>query len=116
MSRDQKVRQEREVSSQLLSSLDRALDEYGASVKQVVYWNFERTYGYERSEIFNHPEEFVKTLNTIFGGGAAIVERKISAQIKATRGFTRDYSDLSELFKAARLGVKDSHLENTIIA
>ncbi len=94
---------EGKISAELVTSLDRALDEYGSSVKQVVYWNFEMTYGYGRESVFSHPEEFVKTLKSIFGSGAALVEKRISSEIRSAQGLDGDNSEsLVNLLRTAR--------------
>jgi hypothetical protein len=85
---------------ELLTVVDRALDQYGASVKQVVYWNFEMRYGHARSDLVNHPEQFLKTIRAIFGDGAPIVEKKISSEVKSASGLEGE--NLVEMFKAAR--------------
>jgi hypothetical protein len=97
-----KQHREGEISSKLVSSLDRALDDYGSSVKQVVYWNFETTFGYGRESVFSHPEEFVKTLESIFGSGVGIVEKRISSEIRSAQGLDDDSDSLVNLLKAAR--------------
>lgn len=95
--------QDSEITPLLMSLLDRALDDYGSSVKQVVYWSFETTFGYDRASVFNHPREFQRTLEAIFGGGAGIVEKRISSEIKSARGLVgENYKDLTELFRAAQ--------------
>jgi hypothetical protein len=86
--------------AELLMVVDKALDQYGGSVKQVVYWNFEMRYGHARSDLVNHPEQFLKTLKAIFGEGAPMVEKKISSEVKLARGLPGE--NLVEIFKAAR--------------
>jgi hypothetical protein len=102
--------QENELSTGLLNSLDKALDQYGASVKQVVYWKFETTFGYDRGSVFSHPNEFIKTLETVFGAGAKVVEKRISYEIMLVRGVGKDSSGgtLVDLFRAARRENSDS--------
>lgn len=94
----------REASMKILSCIDRALDCYGDSVKQVIYWNFEKQFNITRDKIPDHPEKFVEALEKIFGGGAGIVERTIVNEISSLPGMDKLGSD--DLTKALRTGCK----------
>ncbi|MDH2901579.1 MAG: hypothetical protein PXY39_11475 [archaeon] len=61
----------------LLASLDRALDVYGESMKQVIYSNLETMFGVKRESIIDNPEKFVETLDKIFGSGSGAIKKTI---------------------------------------
>ena len=63
--------------SRLLASLDRALDVYGKSMKQVIYSNLETMFGVKRESIIDNPGKFVETLDKIFGSGSGAVKKTI---------------------------------------
>jgi hypothetical protein len=70
-----------ESDKELLSCIDKAFDSLGESVKQVVFWNFERMFHLKRSEIPAQPERFVEAIRSMFGPGANIIERNIIREI-----------------------------------
>jgi hypothetical protein len=78
----------------ILQYLDQALDVYGTSVKQVVYWKFENTHHLSRNEISSHPEKFVETIRTIFGTGTSSIEKDIARDVQQRAGFKYIDSDL----------------------
>jgi len=90
-------------SSQLLQIIDRALDQYGTTTKQVVYWNFQSKFGLTKKDIERYPEKFVQSLRVMFGDGSRIVEQAIlhevveSVNVKIIRS-----SDLTTALKQLR--------------
>ncbi|MGI0091576.1 MAG: hypothetical protein ACREBS_07700 [Nitrososphaerales archaeon] len=63
----------------VVRSIEQGLNNYGESVAQVVFWNFEHYYKLGRQDIPVYPEKFAQSLNTIFGActekiGETIVE------------------------------------------
>jgi hypothetical protein len=89
----------------VLACLDRALDVYGKSVKQVVYWNLETMFGVKKESIPNNPGEFVETLDKIFGSGATIVKKTILIHMEELRrgGRTGSFDELLTALKDARI-------------
>src|SRR5487761_427176 len=87
-------------SSLFLQYLDKALDHYGSSVKQVVYWKFEKTHNLSRNEIYAHPEQFVETIRAIFGTGTSSIEKDMIREMERSSGLTR--LDSSNLVNALR--------------
>ncbi|MDG6921900.1 MAG: hypothetical protein JRN67_01250 [Nitrososphaerota archaeon] len=75
-----------EIPQSFLSCLDKALDIYGDSFKQVVYWNFEKSHGLTKAQIPAHADKFAETLNKIFGPGSSIVERTLISAISKITG------------------------------
>ncbi len=71
-----------------LRYLDEALDIYGSSVKQLVYWKFEKTHHLSRNEIYAHPEQFVETIRIIFGTGMSSIEKDMVRKIERDSGLT----------------------------
>lgn len=88
----------------ILTCLDEALDTYGESVKQVVYWNLETLFGVQKESIPEHPEKFVETLEKIFGSAASLVEKKIVKRLAELGNKRLDSpgEDLSTVLQAAR--------------
>jgi hypothetical protein len=88
----------------ILACLDEALDSYGESVKQVIYWNLEKTFGVQKESIPEYPEKFVQTLEKIFGSGANLVEGTIVKHLASLgdSSILTSANDLSLILKAAR--------------
>ncbi|MGI0079721.1 MAG: hypothetical protein ACRECH_08855 [Nitrososphaerales archaeon] len=95
---------EQEANSKIKNCIDQALDSYGDSVKQVIYWNLEKMFGITSDRIPENPEKFVSALEKIFGAGAGIVERTIINEISLVPGIGNLKSD--DLVKALRTGCR----------
>lgn len=94
----------KEANSKIINCIDHALDSYGDSVKQVIYWNLEKMYGVTRDAIPENAEKFVLGLEKIFGAGVGIVQRTIINEISAIPGIGKIESD--DLAKVLRIGRK----------
>jgi hypothetical protein len=70
-----------EPESKLLDCIDRGLDVFGTSVKNVIYFRFRTIYNSERSEIPRKPELFSESLRTFFGERGYHVESAIVASL-----------------------------------
>ena len=55
----------------------------GESSRQAIFWHIEQFYGVKREEIPMNPIEFKKSLESLFGPGAVILERSIIAEIRS---------------------------------
>ena len=89
-----------EQRASVLNYLDGALDVYGLSVKQVVYWKFEKTHHISRTEISSHPEKFVETIRAIFGTGTSSIEKDMAREILHRAGLP--HADSDDLVTALR--------------
>jgi hypothetical protein len=69
-----------------LSSIERALDTFGTSVRAVVYFELKRSFGVVREEIPQKPDSFVDAIDKIFGVGAAVVKKAILKELGASSG------------------------------
>ena len=95
-------------SSLFLQYLDNALDVYGSSVKQVVYWKFEKTHHLSKKDVYAHPEKFVETIRTIFGTGMSSIEKDMIRKLELCSGMS--HLDSNNLVVALR------QLKSTLIA
>ena len=71
-------------ADEFLSSLDRALERFGTSVRVVVYYQLEKSFGVSRSEVPLKPELFAATIEKLFGAGAATVRRFILKELETS--------------------------------
>ena len=83
-----------------LGCIGQALDVYGAGVKSVVFWKFEKMSGVSRNEIYLYPEQFIDTIRSIFGAGVSSIEKAMIREIKESSGIS--YIDPSSLPIALR--------------
>ncbi|MDG6997358.1 MAG: hypothetical protein JRN52_15685 [Nitrososphaerota archaeon] len=67
-----------------LSSLDRALDTFGTSVRAVVYYELKKSFGVSREEIPLKPDLFANTIDNLFGVGVATVRHVILRELEAS--------------------------------
>ncbi len=73
----------------LLDCIDRALDTFGQTTKQVVYWNLTQQDDIQgRGGILKNPEAFERALWKMFGPGVACIRWEIIREIK--NGFDLD--------------------------
>lgn len=70
-------------SEKFLTHLDKSLDEFGPSVKPVVYFKFHEDYGLRREDICDRPDLFVKTIDSMFGEGSSFVKSHIENEMRA---------------------------------
>jgi len=68
---------------QLLLCIEKGLNHYGASIAQVVFWNFETKTGLEKKDISKNPEKFVSSIEAMFAGGAMAVERTVICELRS---------------------------------
>lgn len=72
----------------ILEAIDESLASFGDSVKQVVYHQLEKSYHVRKQDIPSKIDEFVSTVEGIFGFGARLIEMKILLTLYArTKGF-----------------------------
>jgi hypothetical protein len=72
----------------ILEAIDESLASFGDSVKQVVYHQLDKSYHVRKQDIPSKIDEFVSTVEEIFGFGARLIEMKILHTLYArTKGF-----------------------------
>jgi hypothetical protein len=78
----------KKIDTTILTAIDESLSTFGASVKKAVYNQLEKKYRLKKQDIPNNIDEFVATIEGIFGVGAGLVEMKILETLYArTTGF-----------------------------
>lgn len=68
----------------LVKAVEEALSLLGESVAEMVFYNLERSFSLNRNNIVDEPDHFLKALYSMFGSGAAIVEKIIVKSIRET--------------------------------
>jgi hypothetical protein len=61
----------------ILECIDNGLDVFGSSVKDVIYWRFQKIYNHSRQDIVRKPELFSESLVAFFGERAFHVEQMV---------------------------------------
>ncbi len=64
-------------TERLIQAVERGLSSLGRNVSEIVFYNLEKRFLIDRNKIVDDPELFVKALHTMFGSGAAIIEKMI---------------------------------------
>jgi hypothetical protein len=62
---------------EILNCIDRGMDAYGNSFKQVIYFKMQQISDTEREGMLRKPQGLALALEEIFGAGAKSVERAI---------------------------------------
>ncbi len=70
-----------EFEDKILMCIDRGLNHLGETVKYVIFWHIENTFGLKRDKIPDKPEEFLRGLEGMYGSGAKIIEEDIVREI-----------------------------------
>ena len=65
----------------ILSSIDKGIDAFGPSVKNVLYYRFSAIYNSQRGDILKKPDLFAESLRTFFGERAFHVEAAIVGSV-----------------------------------
>ena len=65
----------------LLTSIDKGIDTFGPSVKNVLYYRFNTIYHSQRKDILKEPQLFTESLRNFFGDRSFHVEEAIVASI-----------------------------------
>ena len=90
-------------TTQVLEYVDRGLDHYGATTKQVVYYNLETNFKLAKGDILKHPEKFVQSIREMFGPGSRSIEQVIILEMQTSSELKDlDRSDLVTALKQAR--------------
>jgi hypothetical protein len=71
----------------LLKCVDRALDKFGTSVKQTIYWKITILHGSLQNAIVENPSIFIGVLHDIFRDSSIGVERSIVEEIRTVFTF-----------------------------
>ncbi len=67
----------------LLLLIDKGLDRFGPTVKNVAYFKFEKDNELNPKDIPEFPNLFIETIDRMFGAGAPIVKSYIETEIRA---------------------------------
>jgi hypothetical protein len=86
------------VERNFLSGVNRAFSKFGDHKTHAVFSKFETDYNLSRSDIFDHPELFSKTIRSIFRFGSAYVERAMVSELKTQFSLPeKDYKVLADV-------------------
>jgi hypothetical protein len=96
-------KEENACNSKVLEFVDRGLDHFGPTTKQVVYWNLWIRYNLKKNEIPIRPEKFVELIREIFGDGSHSIEQVIIQEMAMSQELKGvNSSDLTTALKQAR--------------
>ena len=87
----------------ILECVDRGMALLGESSKQVVYWHLGVLYNMRRIDIPRNPQKFKKSLESIFGLGASILERAIVTEIRSAFDIPDEVESLEQAIKLAMM-------------
>ena len=73
----------------------------GESSRQAIYWHFEHDYGLKHEEIPRNPQRFKKSLDSMFGLGAGVLERLIVMEIRSAFEIPDKVESLEHAIKKA---------------
>ena len=65
----------------LLQCIDKALDSYGSSVKNAIFWRMTILHNSSRSEVISDPAVLAQVIEETFGGSARGIEASIINEI-----------------------------------
>ena len=68
----------------LLQCIDKALDGYGSSVKNAIFWRMTMFHKSSRNEVISDPVIFSRVINEAFGSSAKGIEASIISEINKT--------------------------------
>jgi hypothetical protein len=96
----QKPRSEKQFREMVLLCIDRGLDMFGISTKEVVYWYLAQQKAMPREAIIDKPEEFIKEVESFFGLGSGKIRNAISKELisvfdLSSASYREDESQLS---------------------
>jgi hypothetical protein len=61
----------------LIQAIEEGLSTFGESVPEIVFHNLDKKFSLDKDKIIDQPDSFTKALYTMFGSGAATVEKVI---------------------------------------
>ena len=70
------------MSRLVLRSIEKALRHYGDTTPSIIMWNFESCFKVHKEEILRYPDEFLLSLEKMFGAGSKLIESVIVREIK----------------------------------
>lgn len=66
----------------LLQCIDRALDEFGSSTKNTIFWRMTVLHNSNRSEVISDPRIFVGVIEELLGNSAPAIKKAIIREIR----------------------------------
>ena len=75
-------------SDQILSCIEKAFDNFGITVKLVVYHQLEKNYGVKKEDIPKNIDVFARAIDEFFGVGAQRVRVSIIYELRRSSGIT----------------------------
>ena len=95
------------ISKIIEEAVDKTLDVLGKSAKQALYYHLEHTFGINRNEIAEKPEEFIDVLYKIFGPAAEMLEKSIVREL-VTTGILSDVQAVNKRFAEVVKEIRES--------
>ncbi len=72
--------------TQVLGAIEKALDNYGLTMKMVVFYQLEKEYEIKRDQIHTNMTSFVKMIDALVGFGAQNIHLAILRELGASTG------------------------------
>ncbi len=79
--------------TEILDCIDRGLDSLGDSIKKVVYSNFSRMSNTNREAILERPEQFLQSIESLFGKNVHNLEASVIREFMARFEVVRSEAD-----------------------
>lgn len=94
----------------ILQCVDRALSQFGPSVKQSVYWHISILHGSLHNGVISHPRILSSVLRRIFGDSAVGIETSIIRELASIFDLRKgDAEDLTLALKSASEQIIPTH-------
>jgi hypothetical protein len=93
------------VALQVIQCIEKALSRFGESTPAIVFWNFESVFKVHKDEILSYPDEFVLSLEKMFGVGSKLIESVLLGEINSSFHelvADKDSQDLTTALKQVR--------------
>lgn len=74
----------------LLGCIDKALDSFGPTVRQTVFWKMIILHNKSGAEVITDPDVFVQVLNETFSDSSAKIQESIVREIRKTFDLQED--------------------------
>ena len=92
-----------------MQSIEKALDNFGTTVKTVVFYQLEKEYGIKKDQIPNHIDLFAKIIDAFFGVGSKKIRDSILHELRISTGIVElDKYDLVSAVKEFRHEIQRS--------
>ncbi len=99
----------------ILQCVERALNQFGSSVKHTVYWQISILHGSLHNGVISDPQILSRVLRRIFGDSAIGIESAIIRELSNSFDLTnRNVEDLTLALKAASEQIIPTHISESL--